>query len=161
MMTMGMLRITAVAISCIDIRKSPSPTMQATCWSGQASLAPSAAGSAQPIGEKLPEVMWVRGAYTGKVCLTAPCVLPEPTTTMPSRAITVRSAPSGRCEVNGAERLSRRVASCRSHSCFRRCTSLRYDSRRPSARRDCSSEIASSRSPSALRASATTPTAVG
>ena len=51
----------AVAISCIVMRKSPSPTIPTTCLSGFASFTPIAAGSAHPIVEKPPVVMQVPG----------------------------------------------------------------------------------------------------
>ena len=43
----------------------------------------------------------MRGSYTSKDCLTAPCGFPEPATTNPSRSITRRRSRSGRWEVNG------------------------------------------------------------
>ena len=51
-----------VASSGIVIWKPPSPAMTQTSLSGQAILAPIAAGSAKPIVPRPPEVMSVRGS---------------------------------------------------------------------------------------------------
>src|SRR2546427_1311390 len=71
--TTGMSYIAQTASSWTDIMKSPSPMIHTTGVSGFASFAPIAAGSANPIDENEPEVMWVRGSYTGKACLVVLC----------------------------------------------------------------------------------------
>jgi hypothetical protein len=50
-----------VASSWLVIWKPPSPQITQIIWSGQASAAPSAAGTAKPMVPEPPLVMWLRG----------------------------------------------------------------------------------------------------
>ena len=73
-----------VASSAAVIWKPPSPTITQTSFSGQANLAPMAAGSAKPIVPRPPEVMSVRGCSWWKYCASHIWCWPTSVTTMAS-----------------------------------------------------------------------------
>ncbi len=66
-MLMAMFSCTMVESSEAVIWKPPSPAMTQTSFSGQANLAPMAAGSAKPMVPRPPEVMSVRGVVVAVV----------------------------------------------------------------------------------------------
>jgi hypothetical protein len=57
----------------ITLDNAQNTDVSTTGASGLASLAPIAAGKAKPIDENEPEVMCVRGSYTGNACLVVLC----------------------------------------------------------------------------------------
>jgi hypothetical protein len=59
----GICSCTMVAISCMFIWKPPSPEMAQTGSSGRAMATPMAAGTANPMVPRPPEVMWVLGRW--------------------------------------------------------------------------------------------------
>ncbi len=75
----------AVASSHEVIWKPPSPTTTHTSFSGQANLAPMAAGRAKPMVPRPPEVMSERGLSWWKYCASHIWCWPTSVTTMVSR----------------------------------------------------------------------------
>ncbi len=64
----GMPSVAAVIISCSVIWKQPSPSMAHTVSSGMPVWAPMAAGTANPIVPRPPELIHVRGFVKGQNC---------------------------------------------------------------------------------------------